>query len=232
MAETASRRASFAALIDQGTTAREAAKQVGISATVGYRWLAMYRRGGLEWLLPVGHGRVRYPFLLKYRAVEALRAGVGEAVLLKTFGLRSATTVHRWRRAFEERGPAGIGGTEADLATAKSADPPELATVQGRPRPSDEARRVFADAVAAGSGYESASKRAGVTFSTGWRWYHKLKAGQPITLASMNVSRRYSPELKLSAAKAIVDDGEPRAHVARRFEIRSHSTMDQWASQY
>ncbi|WFR67700.1 IS3 family transposase [Curtobacterium flaccumfaciens] len=48
----------------------------------------------------------------------------------------------------------------------------------------------------------------------------------------MNVPRRYSPELKLRAAKAIVNDGEPRFYVARRFEIRSHSTMDQWADQY
>lgn len=232
MAETASRRASFAALIERGTSAREASRQVGVSATVGYRWLAMYRRGGLEWLLPVGDGRVRYPFLLKYQVVQALRAGVGEAVLLKTFGLRSGKTAHRWRRAFEESGAAGLGGTDADLDMAESAPPPKMETVQGRSRPSDQARRVFADAVASGCGYESASKRAGVTFSTGWRWYHKLKAGQPITLGSMNVPRRYSPELKLRAAKAIVDDGEPRSHVARRFEIRSHSTMDQWADQY
>lgn len=226
------RRRKFAELIDQGLPVQTAGARVGISPAVAHRWAAMYRGGGLERLAPVGTTRVQYPFLVKYLAVRARLEGAGESAVLEAFALRSAGSLLRWRRAFEKDGPAGLGGTEAEAAAAALLPLPLIRERIGRRAHSEETRRIFVEAVQTGRGYESASRIAGIPFSTGWAWYQKHRAGQSLMWAGVESPRSYSPEIKLAAAKAVVDDGDTRADVLQRFDIRAHANLTSWARQY
>lgn len=225
-------RRKFATLIDQGVPVQTAGHQVGISSSVAYRWAAMYRGGGLERLAPIGPGQVRYPFSVKYLAVRASREGAGEAAILEAFALRSAGTLLRWKRAFEERGAAGLGGTDAEQAAAALLPLPDIGERRTRRAHSEQARRLFAKAVKSGRGYESASRLAGIPFSTGWAWYQKVRAGHSLALASVERPRTYTPATKLAASQAIADDGDTRAEVLQRFKIRSHATLTTWVRRY
>lgn len=229
---TEDRRRKFAELIDEGVPVQTAGDRVGISPAVAHRWAAMYRSGGLERLAPVGTTRVRYPFLVKYMAVRACLEGAGESAVLEAFVLRSAGTLLRWRQAFEKHGPAGLGGTDAEAAAAALLPLPLIRDRKVRRAHSEETRRIFVEAVQSGRGYESASRIAGIPFSTGWAWYQKHRAGHSLMWAGVESPRSYSPEVKLAVAKAVVDDGDTRADVLQRFDIRAHATLTSWARQY
>jgi len=226
------RRRRFAALIDQGVPVETAGAAIPISRAVAHRWAAMYRSGGLERLAAVETNQVRYPFVVKFMAVRASREGSSESAVLEAFALRSAGTLLRWRQAFKERGAAGLGGTDAEAAAAALLPLPPIPERRGRRTHSEETRRVFVEAIQKGRGYESASKIAGIPFSTGWAWYQRHRAGHSLMWAGVESPRTYSPEVKLAAAKAVVDDGETRAEVLQRFQIRAHATLTSWARQY
>lgn len=139
-----------------------------------------------------------------------------------------------WRAGFRHSSPSGavgLGGTDHKEAAVLALGVPDVSRGRGRVH-SDQTRRVFAEAVAAGSGYESASKEAGIPFSTGWAWYQKYRSGGLLALANVKTSTTYSPALRPAAARAVVDDAQTRAQVMARFKVRGHSALQNWVKQY
>jgi transposase InsO family protein/transposase-like protein len=225
------RRVQFVRLIEAGMPTQTAANQIGVGRTTGQRWAMLYRVGGLAKLASLEGAAPKYPFAIKVLAARARLDGFPEQAVLEAFGLRSSKTLSRWIHAYQERGAAGLGGTKEEEDEASSTNGVEI---RGRlwMRHSDQSRRLFAEAVAKGHGYEAASKIVGIPFSTGWAWYQKHRAGQPILLAAVTRPQTYTAALKLEVAKAIVDEGHTRAEVMARFNIGGHSTLKEWVRRY
>lgn len=225
------RKAAFVKLITDGMPPQTAGRRVGVGDTTSQRWAILYRGGGAERLASRDRVAVRYPFEVKIMAVRARILGASEHAVLEAFGLRSSGTLLRWVRAYQQRGAAGIGGTEADevAVVARGVTP---VRERGGLRHSDETRRLFADTVTAGHGYEGASKIVGIPVSTGWAWYQKYQCGGALALTAVSGPSRYSVSQKLGAAKAIVDDGYTRAEAMAQFKVGSHTTLNAWVQRY
>jgi putative transposase len=229
--ELDARRAEFVRLIDEGVSPQTAARQIGIGRTSGQRWAMLYRIGGAQKLASLDGVMTSYPFAVKLMAARARREGATELAVMEAFGLRSAHTLRRWEIAYEERGAVGLGGTAQEEVAVLSVGTVDIRARIGR-RHSDASREQFAAAVAAGHGYEAASKIVGIPFSTGWAWYQKCRAGELLALGAVTRPSIYSASFKLEAARAVVDDGQTRAEVMTRFKIRGHSTLKEWVLLY
>ncbi|MFJ3395285.1 hypothetical protein [Leifsonia aquatica] len=225
------RRVEFAMLIDKGLPPTTAGARVGVSKSISVRWAALLRTSGFEEFTCRREAGKTYPFVLKYQAVRAFRAGHPEAAVLEAFRLRGASTLLRWRRAFENGGPAALGGTPEEAAAADLLTLPTM-RVPDRKKHSDETREVFIEAVAAGRGYAAAAKLAGIPENTGWAWYQKIRSGESIFLAAVTEQRTYPSATKLAAAKAVVEDKRTRAEVLAEFGIRNNSTLTEWVTRY
>jgi transposase InsO family protein/transposase-like protein len=165
-------------------------------------------------------------------AVRARLAGASEFAVMKAFEIRTPGALLVWVRAYESRGPAGLGGTAAEEAQAASAPnlPEVVERVEQKYR--DDIRRRFAGAIEARRGYEAASKIAGIPFSTGWAWQQKHKTGGLLALLTVAPPNSYPASVKLAAARAVVDDGATRADVMRRHGLRAHTTLNKWVVAY
>ncbi|WP_083404042.1 IS3 family transposase [Curtobacterium sp. MCBA15_001] len=232
VAEVTAKKVEFARLLAVGLTVLEAGRAVGIGATSSRRWAALVRSGGVERLVLVSAGdRPAVPFALKWQAVKAVNAGHSQTSVMEALRLPSETSIRNWPRAVAEYGAAGIGGTESAVTAADLLPMPSF-RAPANVRHSEEARRVFAAVVAAGDGYETASKQAGVPMSTAWAWYHRLRRGESISLAAVAPTKSYTAELKLAAARAVVDDGMTRAEALAHFGVRSHASLGAWMQAY
>lgn len=225
------RRTQFARLIEYGVAPETAGRRVGVSRSVAQRWAALLRVGGVEKLASLNGAQQRYPFAFKLQVVRARLDGASEPAVLEAFGLRSSGTLTRWVRAFKNHGSAGLGGTDEEAAVVRALGNPQIKCSPTRVH-SIETRRVFAEAVAAGNGYEAASKVAGIPFSTGWAWYQKCRSGGLLALTTVTAPTTYPAALKAAAARAVVDNGDTRAEVMARFTIRGHSTLQNWVQMY
>lgn len=225
-------RKEFVRLVTADVMPESAGKQVGITTSTAHRWMTLYRLGGIDALMQTAHHRTPYPFAVKVMAVRARLAGASELAVMEAFGIRTPGALLVWVRAYEKSGPAGLGGTAEDEAAA--ADSPKLPIVVERieRKHSDDARRLFAKAIEAGRGYEAASKVAGIPFSTGWAWQQKHKAGGLLALFTVAPPNIYPRSIKLAAVRAVVEDGETRADVMRRYGLRAHTTLNKWVVAY
>lgn len=225
------RRMEFVRLVDAGVPPQTAAREIGLGRTSGQRWAMLYRVGGAEKLASLDGVITSYPFAVKLMAARARRDGATEQAVMEAFGLRSAHTLRRWEIAYAARGAAGLGGDDRDEAAVLALGAVDIRARQGT-RHSDAVRAEFVDAVAAGHGYEAASKIVGIPFSTGWAWYQKVRTGGTLALGAVTRPSTYSAKRKLEAAKAVVDQGQTRAEVMARFKIRGHSTLQEWVQRY
>lgn len=231
-AEVTAKKVEFARLLTLGLTILEAGRAVGVGATSSRRWAALVRSGGVERLVMATSGRQPVvPFAVKWQAVKAVNAGHSQTSVMEALRLPSETSIGNWRRAVAEYGAAGIGGTESAAAAADLLPMPRF-RAPANVRHSEEARQVFAAVVAAGGGYETASRQAGVPMSTAWAWYHRLRRGESISLAAVAPAKSYTAELKLAAARAVVDNGMTRAEALAYFGVRSHASLGAWMQAY
>ena len=94
-------------------------------------------------------------------------------------------------------------------------------------------RRMAAELFAEGRGYHSAATRLGLPPTTVRKWHRAYVAlGLEGLLAMGKRSRSYRWELKASAARDVVEGGEPKAAVMARYGIASLSPLEKWCKAY
>lgn len=84
-----------------------------------------------------------------------------------------------------------------------------------------------------GLGRNSISKMLGVSRDIVKRWAAAYRAvGREVFLEMGARHRDYDFETKVAAAKAVVDEGRPKAEVMREHAIASRSPLDEWCRRY
>lgn len=97
----------------------------------------------------------------------------------------------------------------------------------------ESVRRMAAGMFAEGRGYRSAATRLGLPPSTVRKWHRAYVAlGLEGLLVMGEKSRSYRWELKVSAARDVVEGGEPKAAVMARYGIASLSSLEKWCRAY
>ena len=97
----------------------------------------------------------------------------------------------------------------------------------------EESRRSAAELFESGMGYRSVSRRLGISMYTARRWWRLYKSlGSADLMSSGETQRRYPFDLKVSAASAVVDGGEPKSQVMARFGVASDYTLQRWCNLY
>lgn len=94
-------------------------------------------------------------------------------------------------------------------------------------------RARAAELFAEGHGYKSAATLLGLPSTTVRKWHRTYVA---LGIGGLSVmgkkSRSYCWEVKVAAAKAVVEGGEPKADVMARYGIASLSPLDKWCKAY
>ena len=94
-------------------------------------------------------------------------------------------------------------------------------------------RRRAADMFEAGAGFELAARRLGLPAQTVRKWLYAYRtAGRKGLLGMGEARRKYDTETKLAAARAVVDEGTPRAEAMARFGIAAATSLDRWCRLY
>ena len=94
-------------------------------------------------------------------------------------------------------------------------------------------RRMAADLFAAGHGYRATATELGIPPATVRKWHRTYIAlGVEGLLVMGEKSRSYGWELKVAAAKAVVEGCEPKAEVMSRYGIASLSPLEKWCKAY
>ena len=102
-----------------------------------------------------------------------------------------------------------------------------------RLRYDESMRRMAAELFAEGRGYHSAATHLGLPPTTVRKWHRAYVAlGLEGLLAMGKKSRSYRWELKVSAARDVVEGGEPKAAVMARYGIASLSPLEKWCKAY
>ena len=102
-----------------------------------------------------------------------------------------------------------------------------------RVRYDEGVRRRAAEMFAEGSGYRATAGELGLPPTTATKWHRTYAAIGLEGLLSMGGScRSYSWEVKVAAAKAVVDGAEPKADVMARYGIASLSPLERWCKAY
>lgn len=102
-----------------------------------------------------------------------------------------------------------------------------------RLRYDESMRRMAAELFADGCGYHSAATRLGLPPATVRKWHRAHVAlGLEGLLAMGKKIRSYRWELKASAARDVVEGGEPKAAVMARYGIASLSPLEKWCKAY
>lgn len=102
-----------------------------------------------------------------------------------------------------------------------------------RLRYDENMRRMAAEMFAGGRGYHSAATHLGLPPTTVRKWHRAYVAlGLEGLLAMGKKSRSYRWELKVSAARDVVEGGEPKAAVMARYGIASLSPLEKWCKAY
>ena len=83
----------------------------------------------------------------------------------------------------------------------------------------------------AGFGYKLVAARLGIPRNTALRWEYAVRAlGKEALLVTTR--RKYSHELKVQAARDVVDAGMAKAEVMARHGIASLSPLERWTRSY
>ena len=94
-------------------------------------------------------------------------------------------------------------------------------------------RARAAELFAEGRGYRSAATLLGLPPTTVRQWHRTYVALGIGGLSAMGKKHKtYHWELKVAAAKAVVEDGEPKADVMARCGIASLSPLESWCRAY
>ena len=94
-------------------------------------------------------------------------------------------------------------------------------------------RRRAAEMFAEGRGYHATATELGLPPTTVRKWHRTYVALGVGGLSIMGKTHRSYPwELKVEAARAVVEDGEAKADVMARFEIASLSPLERWCGAY
>ena len=106
-------------------------------------------------------------------------------------------------------------------------------SVDLRLRHDENMRRRAAELFAEGYGFHAAATRLGLAASTVRKWRGTYVAlGLEGLLAMGKKSRSYSWELKVAAARDVVEGGELKADVMARYGIASLSPLEKWCRAY
>lgn len=106
-------------------------------------------------------------------------------------------------------------------------------SVDLRLRYDESMRRRAAGLFAEGHGYRSAAIELELPPTTVRQWHRTFVAiGLEGLLAMGKKSRSYRWELKVAAAKDVVEGGEPKADVMARYGIASLSPLEKWCRAY
>lgn len=76
------------------------------------------------------------------------------------------------------------------------------------------------------------AKRIGISHKTLNDWLRKFEEGGAGRLQELRTWTRYSDETKLCAVKAVIDEGESKRSVVKKYAISSTSVLDKWISKY
>ncbi len=91
------------------------------------------------------------------------------------------------------------------------------------------ARELAADLFERGRGHESAARGLGIPAGAVRKWMCTYRSVGREGLPAMGRERpRYGLETKLAAARAVVEDGMPRAAAMERHGVASASSLDRW----
>ena len=94
-------------------------------------------------------------------------------------------------------------------------------------------RRRAAEIFAEGRGYRAAATKLGLPPATVRKWHRTYVAlGVEGLLVMGEKSRNYCWKLKVAAAKAVVEECEPKADVMARYGIASLSPLEKWCRAY
>lgn len=94
-------------------------------------------------------------------------------------------------------------------------------------------RARAAELFAEGHGYRSTATLLGLPPTTVRKWHRTYTALGVEGLSVMGKkSRTYCWELKVAAAKAVVEGGEPKAAVMARYGVASLSPLERWCAAY
>ena len=76
------------------------------------------------------------------------------------------------------------------------------------------------------------AKRIGVSLHALNDWLRKFEEGGTERLKELRTWTRYSEETKLCAIKAVLDEGESRQSVVKKYAISDTSVLNNWISKY
>lgn len=105
--------------------------------------------------------------------------------------------------------------------------------VDMRSRYDHETRMRALEMFQGGRGYKSVSKRLGIPEDTVRKWWQKYQSLGPSGVLSVGGTQKSYPyELKLAAARAVVDEGKTEVEAMRLYGIASVSPLERWCRAY
>ena len=119
---------------------------------------------------------------------------------------------------------------------ARRPRPPAASSSRGGPRPGvphDDRMRALAFALfEAGHGYKAVSTMTGLPRSTVREWGRLYRTFGMEARERSHGGRSYPIEVRLAAARDVVEGGMPVAEAARRNGVRSDVSVSVWAKRY
>jgi transposase-like protein len=97
----------MAALVDQGYSYVVIARRMKVPERTAKNWVSLYRRQGIEGLVPMTTNK-KYPAALKVEAVQAFLGGMTKDQVMARFGIRNKTQLELWVRRYRELGAEGL----------------------------------------------------------------------------------------------------------------------------
>ncbi len=76
------------------------------------------------------------------------------------------------------------------------------------------------------------AKRIGISIGTLHDWLRKFEEGGSERLKELRTWTTYSEETKLCAVKAVIDGGESKLSVVKKYSISGNSVLNKWISKY
>lgn len=97
---------------------------------------------------------------------------------------------------------------------------------------SEDVREKAADLFELGLGYKAVSEKLGVKRSAVREWAYAYRALGREGLRTKGRRREYSPDVKLAAARARVDEGLTAASVMERYGVGNRRQIKEWSALY
>jgi transposase len=96
-----------AELVDQGYSYVVIARLMNLPERTAKNWVSLYRRQGIEGLVPMTTNK-KYSEALKLEAVQAFLNGMTKDQVMTMFGIRNKTQLEMWVRRYRELGAKGL----------------------------------------------------------------------------------------------------------------------------